>query len=984
MINPLNKLYEKFPIIRDLIAFSDISDDIARQLSTSCKRHYFSIGDYLCRKNIIPSEIFLINKGEARLIWEDQENIITLEKLGPGSFLGLASFLRAAPCEEIIAASEIEAISLPDTLILKLLQEKKEFFKWSTNTIFTAELAELIRLESFNYPQNGFPLKRAISELKSESNLLPYVGTLNSINQNQELIVASQNIPRNPIGTKISQGEKIPKSSPPLPPRIIVIKNPKIFQFRNTIDQNEPNKIKQNNLLPKNGQSVPLATGIDLGQSDKKTLELIRGKGTFQEAMSCFQMLSKVLDLPFRRDAIEKVLRKALDSNQEINLQLCGDVSLMMGLHVNKIHAPKSLGKRLETPSLVKWREGFAVVSSSNANGLVIASPRDGWVLLDSAEIEKVFPNGIEMLLLERKSTTPQSKFGISWFWPVLRRHRAALFQVLIASFVVQLFSLANPLLIQVVIDKVINQRSLETLQVLGFALVVITLMEGFISGLRTFLFSETTNRIDMRLGSEVVDHLMRLPSNYFDKRPVGELGTRVAELEKIRNFLTGQALSTLLDTCFSFIYIVVMLFYSWLLTFFALCVLPIQVAITIIGTPLFRRKHREAAHENAKAQSCLNEALTGINTVKAQNIELKTRWKWQEIYKRYVSKSFSKNVTGTILTQSSLILQKLSQILILWVGAGLVLNGKLSLGQLIAFRIISGYVTQPLLRLSNTWQSIQELKISLERIGDVIDTPQESNDLDKRKIPLPLIKGEVKYENVSFSFDSSTKKSICDINLNIKPGTFVGVVGQSGSGKSTFTKMLARLYSPNEGRILIDNYDISKVELYSLRSQIGIVPQDTFLFRGTVAENITFDNSDVSNEEIIKACKIACAHDFIMDLPDGYSSFISERGANLSGGQRQRIALARTLISKPRLLILDEATSSLDYQTEHMVCKNLINEVKDTTVFFVTHRLQTVKDSDLILYMENGNILEKGNHEQLIENHGAYFALNSQSELKV
>ena len=983
MINPLNKLYEKFPIIYDSIAFSDIGDDIARQISTTCKTYYFSIGDFLSRKNIIPSEIFLIIKGEARLIWEDQEKIITLEKLGPGSFIGLASFLRAAPCEEIIAASNIEVISFPDTLILKLIQEKKGFFKWSTSTIFTAELADLISLESFNYPNNGFSFKKAISELKSESNLLPYVGQLNSINQNQELIVASQNIPTNPIGTKISQGEKIPNANPPLPPRFILI-NPKSFQLTNTIDQSEPNKIKQKNLLPKNRQSVPLATGIDLGQSNKKTMELIRGKGNFQEAMACFQMLSKVLDLPFRRDAIEKVLRKAVDSNQEINLQLCGDVSLMMGLHVNKIHAPKSLGKRLETPSLVKWREGFAVVSSSNAYGLVIASPRDGWVLLDSEEIEKVFPNGIEMLLLERKSTTPQSKFGISWFWPVLRRHRAALFQVLIASFVVQLFSLANPLLIQVVIDKVINQRSLETLQVLGFALVVITLMEGFISGLRTFLFSETTNRIDMRLGSEVVDHLMRLPSNYFDKRPVGELGTRVAELEKIRNFLTGQALSTLLDTCFSFIYIVVMLFYSWLLTFFALCVLPIQVAITILGTPLFRRKHREAAHENAKAQSCLNEALTGINTVKAQNIELKTRWKWQEIYKTYVSKSFSKNVTGTILTQSSQILQKLSQILILWVGAGLVLNGKLSLGQLIAFRIISGYVTQPLLRLSNTWQSIQELKISLERIGDVIDTPQESNDLDKRKIPLPLIKGEVKYENVSFSFESSTNKSISNINLHINPGTFVGVVGQSGSGKSTFTKMLARLYSPNEGRILIDNYDISKVELYSLRSQIGIVPQDTFLFRGTVAENITFDNSDISNEEIIKACKIACAHDFIMDLADGYSSIISERGSNLSGGQRQRIALARTLISKPRLLILDEATSSLDYQTEHMVCKNLINEVKNTTVFFVTHRLQTIKNADLILYMENGNILEKGNHEQLIKNHRSYFALNSQSQLNV
>ena len=979
MSNVLNELYLKYPIIRDSIAFNDIGKQIAREISSSCKINRYSIGDYLCRRTIIPSEILFISEGEARLIGDDQGKIITLEKLGPGSFIGLASFLRAAPCEEILAASKLEVISFPDTLILKLLREKKSFFKWCTSTIFTAELADLLSVEFINYPHEGLSLKSLVSRIKSHADLLPYGSKSISIDQNQQIIVNSQNIPGYPIGTKLSLDDAIPSSSPPLPSRFIVINNIGDLQTTNLFDRDRSNHRQEKRMSIPKRDSVPLATGINLGQSDQKLIQLIRGKGDIQEAMACFQMLSKVLDLPFRRDAIEKVLRQALQRNQRINLQLCGDISLMMGLHVSKIHAPVSLGKRLETPSLLSWQGGVAVISSSNANGLVLASPRDGWVELDTKEIEKIFPEGIDMLLLERKSTTPQSKFGISWFWPVLRRHRAVLFQVLIASFVVQLFSLANPLLIQVIIDKVINQRSLETLQVLGIALVVVTFLEGFISGLRTFLFSETTNRIDMRLGSQVVDHLMRLPSNYFDKRPVGELGTRVAELEKIRNFLTGQTLSTLLDTCFSVIYIVVMLFYSWLLTFLALCVLPIQIAITLVGTPLFRRQHRESAHENAKAQSCLTEALTGIHTVKAQNIELKTRWKWQEIYKRYVSKSFGKNITGTILIQSSQILQKLSQILILWVGAGLVLNGKMSLGQLIAFRIISGYVTQPLLRLSNTWQSIQELKVSLERIGDVIDTPEESNDLDKKKIPLPPIKGEVKYENVSFAFETSTKKTLSNIDLHIKPGTFVGVAGQSGSGKSTLTKLLMRLYSPTNGRIMIDNHDIDKVELYSLRSQIGIVPQETFLFRGTVAENIAFDNSDISNAEIVNACQIACAHDFIMELPDGYSTFISERGANLSGGQRQRIALARTLVSQPKLLILDESTSSLDYKTEKMVCANLKNKIKQSTIFFVTHRLQTIRDADSILFLDNGFITEEGKHEELLKNEAGYFALYNQ-----
>ncbi len=554
--------------------------------------------------------------------------------------------------------------------------------------------------------------------------------------------------------------------------------------------------------------------------------------------------------------------------------------------------------------------------------------------------------------------------------------------QVLIASFVVQLFSLANPLLIQVIIDKVINQRSLDTLQVLGFALVVVTLMEGVIGALRTFLFTETTNRIDLRLGSEVIDHLLRLPLSYFDRRPVGELGTRIAELEKIRSFLTGQALTTLLDTAFSVIYIVVMVFYSLLLTAIALSVLPIQIGLTIIGAPLFRRQYRDAAQENANTQSHLVEVLTGIQTVKAQNVEMISRWKWQDFYSKYISRTFEKTITGTALTETSQVLQKLSQLLVLWVGASMVLNGELSLGQLIAFRIISGYVTQPLLRLSGIWQNIQELKVSFERLADVVDTPEESDDSDKQKIPLPPIHGEVKFEDLCFSFNPSAAQVLRHIDLIIPAGTFVGVVGQSGSGKSTLTKMLPRLYAPNSGRILIDGYDIDKVELYSLRRQIGMVPQEPLLFSGSVAENIALTDPDASSDAIIEAARMACAHDFIMELPSGYSSGVGERGAGLSGGQRQRLALARTLLSNPRLLILDEATSALDYDTERRVCDNLLDNLDHCTVFFITHRLSTIRRAELIVMMHEGAIVETGTHDELMERRGRYYALYCQQEV--
>ena len=600
-------------------------------------------------------------------------------------------------------------------------------------------------------------------------------------------------------------------------------------------------------------------------------------------------------------------------------------------------------------------------------------------VSLTTSELQTSFPEGIELLLMERSNATPEQNFGPGWFWPALKRYRGVLTQVLAASFVVQLFTLANPLLIQVIIDKVITQRSLDTLQVLGIALVVVTILEGVLGSLKTFLFAETTNRIDQRLGAEVIDHLLRLPLGYFDRRPVGELGTRVAELEKIRNFLTGQALTTILDAAFSIIYILVMIVYSWLLTLIALSVLPIQVGMTLLGAPLFRRQFRAAAEENAKTQSHLVEVLTGIQTVKAQNVEMVSRWRWQEFYSQYIARTFEKTITGTALNQTSQVLQKISQLMVLWVGASMVLKGELTLGQLIAFRIISGYVTQPLLRLSTIWQQIQELRVSFERLADVIDTPEESDEVDKSKVMLPPLEGQVRFENLSFRFRPGQPEVLKDVNLEIKPGTFVGIVGQSGSGKSTLMKLLPRLYSPEEGRILIDGYDIDKVELYSLRRQIGIVPQDPLLFSGTVSENIALTNPEASSEEIVRAARLANAHDFIMELPSGYSTSVGERGASLSGGQRQRVAIARTLLSNPKLLVMDEATSALDYETERKVCDNLLENLNDRTVFFITHRLSTIRNADTIVMLDKGAVVELGTHEELMDHRGRYFALYRQ-----
>ena len=964
-------------------AFAGLSHSSRERLQRQLSRRQFAIGDPICLAGLIPSEIVLIQSGSARLLVRDQGRLRTAEKLGPGSFVGLASLLRAAPCEEVSAGSELEALVLADSLILELLSSEPSFAQWCGSHLFTAELAALLALVLEQHPQSGSSLQELLDQARPQARLVPPVSeALAALPIEFSLLAASHNLVDHPLGAALNPRQGVPAATPPLPPRLIALPAELLAPVAPMVEAELMPEGSGSGSGQSGGSNPPLASGLDLGQRDRTALQLLRGNGPLEETLACFQMLAAELKLPFRRDAIEKILRDVLRRGQTPDLQLCGNLAAMMGLHVSGVRVPANQGTRLQTPALIPWQGGFAVVRGANALGLLLASPRDGWVQLSPDQLPEAFPDGIDVLLLERSSATPEQRFGFAWFWPALRRYRGILTQVLIASFVVQLFGLANPLLIQVIIDKVINQRSLDTLQVLGFALVVVTLMEGLIGALRTFLFSETTNRIDLRLGAEVIDHLLRLPLNYFDRRPVGELGTRIAELEKIRNFLTGQALTTLLDTAFSVIYIAVMLIYSWLLTVIALCVLPIQIGLTVLGAPLFRRQYRDAAQENARTQSHLVEVLTGIQTVKAQNVEMISRWKWQDFYGKYISRTFEKTITGTALNETSQVLQKLSQLLVLWVGASLVLSGDLTLGQLIAFRIISGYVTQPLLRLSSIWQSIQELKVSFERLADVVDTPEESDEADKQKIPLPPISGEVRFDDLCFSFTPQGTQVLRHIDLTIAAGTFVGVVGQSGSGKSTLTKMLARLYSPGSGRILIDSYDIDKVELYSLRRQIGIVPQEPLLFTGTVTENIALTDPDASSDSIVQAARLACAHDFIMELPAGYSSNVGERGAGLSGGQRQRLALARTLLSQPRLLVLDEATSALDYDTERRVCDNLLDNLRHCTVFFITHRLSTIRRADLIVMMHEGAIVETGTHDELMERRGRYYALYRQQEV--
>ena len=942
----------------------------------------FSIGQSICTENYLPGQIFLIKEGKARLITKIDGSFKNIKKLLPGSFIGIASLLKGNSCEEVRAAEELIALSLTDKEFIDLYKNNSLVKNFCDTTLLDPELIFLIKKFSNINQNNKTQLADFITTISKESRII----TLNNCNFESNIFRENIFFSSSLLGeskeefaiTNKSEIESFLKKDNYFLPRIISIK-------KNSLDKKlyKPLKSKLNEKAKKKeialGPSNPYRSSFNQFVENPKILA--KGKGPVDSTIACFEILSNILDFPLRRDAIEKGLREFFKENQSISLQFCGNIASYHGFQINISKIDLQLINRLKTPALIPWEGNFAVLLSSNQEVIKIATPSEGFLNIKTSELKKFFKDGIEFLIIEKSSLTPNKLFGVSWFLPSIKQYRGVLIQILIAGFVVQLFTLANPLLIQVIIDKVISQRSLDTLQVLGFALLLVTLLEGLLSGLKTFLLSETTNRIDQRLAAQVIDHLLGLPLKFFEKRPTGELSSRIDELEKIREFLTGQAFTTILDAAFSIIYIFVMIIYSLSLTLISLSVLPIQIGLTLLGAPLFRRQFRNVAEANADSQSHLVETLNGIETVKAQNVELNTRWKWQELYSKYINRSFEKTLTGTTLIEVSQVLQKISQLFVLWVGAGFVLKGQITLGQLIAFRIISGYVTQPLLRLSTIWQNIQELKVSFERLADVIDTPRELNETEKNKIQMPTIDGAVTFEKVDFSFNKGNEPVLKNINLSLEANNFIGIVGQSGSGKSTLMKLLPRLYSSDKGRILIDGYDIQKVELDSLRRQIGIVPQEPLLFSGTISENIALSNKEIKQEEIINAAKIADAHDFIMELPDGYSTEVKERGSTLSGGQRQRITIARTLITKPRLLILDEATSSLDYESEQRVCNNLLNNLSNCTVFFITHRLPTVKKADKIILMHKGVVEEIGIHETLMDNKGRYFALYKQQE---
>ncbi|EPJ48890.1 MAG: ABC-type bacteriocin/lantibiotic exporter peptidase domain protein [Osedax symbiont Rs1] len=585
-----------------------------------------------------------------------------------------------------------------------------------------------------------------------------------------------------------------------------------------------------------------------------------------------------------------------------------------------------------------------------------------------------------EIILITRRvglADSLQQKFDISWFIPSLIKYRKLFFEVIVASFFIQLFALVTPLFFQVVMDKVLVHRGFTTLDVLAVGFFVVVVFEAFLGGFRNYLFSHTTNRVDVALGSRLFKHLMALPMSYFEARQVGQNVARVHELDTIRNFITGTALTLVIDLFFVFVFLAVMWFYSPTLTYIVLATIPAYVLLSLFITPILRHRLNEKFKHGAANTAFLTESMTGISTVKSMAVEPQMTRKLEEHLSGYVHASFKSQNLNNVANQVAGLINKLMTLGIIWMGAHLVIAGELSVGQLVAFNMLAGRVSGPVLKLVQLWQEFQQAGISIERLGDILNTPREPG-FNPNRSRLPSLEGAVTFEHIKFRYKTDSPVVLHDISLKIKAGEVVGIVGRSGSGKSTITKLIQRLYVAESGRLMIDGVDLSMVDTVWLRRQIGVVLQENFLFNRTIRENIALVDPAMSMERVVEAAKMSGAHEFIVEMPEGYDTMVGEQGSTLSGGQRQRLAIARALINNPRILIFDEATSALDYESERLIQDNMADICKGRTVFIIAHRLTAVRHCDRIVVMEKGAIVEQGDHEQLLDHNGYYAKLHS------
>ncbi len=696
---------------------------------------------------------------------------------------------------------------------------------------------------------------------------------------------------------------------------------------------------------------------------------------------ACLVMVGRYWGKAFK---INRVREMAVIAREGSSLKTLSAAAENLGFNSRPIKASVDQLAKQKMPMIAHWRGNhYVVVYEITAREVIIGDPAIGQRQLSRADFVKDW-SGYCLLLEPTVSLSLNDKTGKNNnFWQLfdlVKPHRVVILEVFVASIVLQIFGLISPISTQLILDRAVIHKSGDSLNAFAIGLLLMAAFQIAMSTLRQYLIFITAIRIDTAMIVGFIRHAFSLPLAYFDTRKVGDITSRIEENHKIRSFITGETIGLILDILSVFVYVTLMYVYSWKLATLVMVSIPPFLILNLLSTPFLKKLSRESFNAYAEENSYLIEALNGVRTVKSMAIERTVRWRWEELLNHEIKQQYRKKMFGIKIQTVSSVLDSVSGVALLWLGSSLVISGEFSIGQLFAFNMLSANVIGPFKRLAGIWNQFQEVTIAIERICDVIESPPEEDLQNNSKQQIGKLRGHIVFDRVTFRYNPHTETNTLEnLSFEIKPGQTVALVGRSGSGKTTLAKLLLGLYTPTSGRILVDERDITRVALHSLRAQIGVVDQSTFLFSGSISENIGLGQQNASSKAIRQAAIAAGADEFVSAMPMAYETQIGEGGGMLSGGQRQRIAIARALVGNPSLLVFDEATSSLDTESERIIQKNLESICRNRSTIIIAHRLSTVQNADLILVLDKGVLIESGTHQELMAKRGQYYYLNQQ-----
>ena len=1004
-------------LLKDTSVLSVLSDEELSAVADRVELVHYSLGQPVCRAGDLADAFYVVYSGRARVVAANNGTETTVGLLSRGNYFGEQGLLTDSRRHFTVrAASDLTLLRLSKDDFTRLLTQRPDLQEYFNNYISETSIRNFLKLCTVLSPLTPTEIRDLLGALR----MLEFKPGEHIIREGEPgdafyiLRSGSAEVVKESAGNKVLKqlregdafGELALLTGQPRAASIIAKERASVFRLEKAdfdrIIAAAP-KVKEAivNMAAGYSQAAVSAAAPEAEVEAQPTEELPAAPETEVgngykprrarrypallqlSEMDCGAACMAMILRYYRKHVSINRLRDLVNVSREgATLYSVAEGAERLGFHARGIRAAYDHLLKVDLPAIAHW-EGYhyIVLYEATPDYVIVADPGIGRRRLSRAEFEKGWTGYLLLLTPTVKlEGVEESKTTFGRFLPLLIPYRRLLGEIFLASLLLQLFGLASPIFTQVIVDKVLVHKSTAMLNVLLVGMLFVAVFQTATTALRYYLLVHTTRRIDMQMIVDFYRHILSLPMRYFEERKVGDIIKRFNDNARIRAFLTGRALSVVLDCLMVVVYLWLMFYYNVKLTLVALLFMPGYAALTLGLTPILRRQYRETFTKAAEADSHMVESVTGVGTVKATATERRVRWKLEGLIVKSLNVEFRAALTGMAANSVGNILQTLNTIILFWYGAYLVIGGELSVGQLVAFNLLVGNVTRPILSLIDLWREFQEINIALERLNEVFDAKPEEDITKSSLIRIPRIRGHIKFENVTFRYPTRPdKNALQNISLEIYPGQTVALVGRSGSGKSTFANMLLRLHEPNDGRIFIDGYDLKQVSISSLRAQVGVVPQEIFLFSGTIRENIAFGDPDARLEQVVGAAMLAGAHEFISELPLGYETKIGERGQSLSGGQKQRIAIARALFKKPRILIFDEATSALDTESERAIQQNLDQILKDRTTFIIAHRLSTVRNADLIVVMDKGAIIELGNHYSLMEEKGMYYYLNSQ-----